>query len=133
MAYSVEVRSPFLDYRIIEFARNLPESLKFNATNRKIILKSILSEYIPYDVFNQPKSGFSIPLSDWLRNELKQEVLDTLCDPNLDLLDIIDTSYYRKIVDFHMTKQGDYSSEIWKVYVLTLWLNNFHKTQNEIK
>ena len=85
MAFSVESRSPFLDYRIIEFARTLPISYRYKDGITKRILKDILEEYIPREVFTQPKKGFSIPLEKWLRNELKADVLQKLNDTSFTL------------------------------------------------
>ena len=67
MASSVEVRSPFLDYRIVEYARQLPVNYRYNKGIKKRILKDILSEYIPEDLFNLPKRGFTIPLGNWIK------------------------------------------------------------------
>ena len=64
MAFSVEVRSPFLDYRIIEFARTLPISYRYYKGKKKRILRDVLKKYIPEEVFDQPKSGFSVPLDE---------------------------------------------------------------------
>ena len=80
MAYGVEVRSPFLDYRVIESARTLPISYRFYNGKKKRILRDILNEYIPETVFDKPKKGFSIPLADWMRKELKQDIILHLND-----------------------------------------------------
>lgn len=133
MAYSVEVRSPFLDYRIIEFARTLPEVYKYKKDNRKIILKDILEDYIPKEVFNRPKSGFSIPLANWIRKELKDEVLKTLDDKKLKDLGLINFENYKQMIKDHMNNQHNYASNIWKVYILHLWLNRFYKLKDELK
>ena len=58
MAFSVEVRSPFLDYRIVEFARTLPVEYRYQRGRKKRILRDILKEYIPEEVFSKPKKGF---------------------------------------------------------------------------
>ncbi|MBT8268703.1 MAG: asparagine synthase (glutamine-hydrolyzing), partial [Bacteroidia bacterium] len=65
MAYSVEVRSPFLDYRVVEYARTLPMNFRYEKGRQKKILRDILKEYIPEDLFDQPKSGFGVPIGDW--------------------------------------------------------------------
>ena len=69
MAYSVEVRSPFIDFRVIEFARSLPMSYRYEKGRQKKILRDILKEYIPEEVFDQPKKGFAVPIGDWMRSE----------------------------------------------------------------
>jgi asparagine synthase (glutamine-hydrolysing) len=121
MAYAVEVRSPFLDYRIIEFARKLPVQFRYDNGLKKKIIKDILKEYIPEKIFNQPKKGFAIPIDLWLKNELKSDVLEKLNDeflysvPNLDVL-----KFKEKMKSFYSNK-FNYSYLIWRLYVLALW------------
>ncbi len=122
MAYSVEVRSPFLDYRIVEFARQLPIRYRYNKNVKKRILRDILKEYIPQEVFDQPKKGFSIPLGEWLKNELKEEydasvTLDQLKKiPNLNLKTI------EKLYNEHHKGINDNSAYLWRLFVLCKWL-----------
>jgi asparagine synthase (glutamine-hydrolysing) len=71
MYYSLEAREPLLDYRLVEFAFNLPPELKINRLIQKYILKEQLYQYIPEKYFQRKKQGFSIPLNKWLKNELK--------------------------------------------------------------
>ncbi|MDX1904074.1 MAG: asparagine synthase (glutamine-hydrolyzing), partial [Thermonemataceae bacterium] len=71
MHYGLEARSPFLDYRLIEFALNLPTELKYKDKESKYLLKKILYQYLPKNLFERPKRGFSIPLADWLSKDLK--------------------------------------------------------------
>jgi asparagine synthase (glutamine-hydrolysing) len=70
MHYSLEARVPLLDHRLIEFALNLSPDLKVKGRTTKYLLKKILHEYVPADLFDRPKQGFSIPMTKWLRNEL---------------------------------------------------------------
>ena len=126
MASSVEVRSPFLDYRIVEFARKLPLEYRFKGTLRKRILRDILSDYIPENVFNQPKKGFSIPLADWIRGLLKNDFTTYLKKEKLTKIENLDVDKIQKLFQLHLTKDVDYSSYLWRVYVLSKWiyLNN---------
>ena len=126
MAYSVEVRSPFLDYRVIEFARTLPINYRFNKGVRKKLLRDILKEYIPENVFNQPKSGFSIPLGDWIREELKEEFKNVLNDRFLDKLPNFDKEKFKNQFNQHLEGKMDYATNIWKVYVLAQWYKEFN-------
>lgn len=121
MAYSVEVRSPFLDYRIVEFARTLPICFRFNKGSRKIILKDILKEYIPEEVFEAPKKGFSIPIGDWIRNELKDEFIKNLSDKHLNKINNLNIKKFKKLLEDHLSSKEDYSTYIWRVYVLSKW------------
>src|SRR5690606_8275380 len=117
MAYSVEVRSPFLDYRIVEYARSLPVSFRYQKNNRKRILKDILEEYIPRTVFNQPKKGFSVPLGDWIYNELKEEVHKILTDDFLMTVPNLDVPKFKNQLAEHMGGNRIYFTNIWKVFI----------------
>lgn len=125
MAFSVEVRSPFLDYRIIEFARTLPVEYRYNQGVKKKILKDILSEYIPEEIFNQPKRGFAIPLAFWLRNELKQDVLEKLNNDFLEAIPNLDIIKFKQKMQSFFEEKYDYSYLIWRLYVLALWYEEF--------
>lgn len=126
MASSVEVRSPFLDYRIIEFARTLPLQYRYKNGVTKKIVRDILSEYIPEQVFNQPKKGFAIPLGDWIRNELKDEILKCLNDEFLNSVPNLDIQKFKKQMNLHMENKYDYSFSIWKLFVLSMWYKQFN-------
>jgi asparagine synthase (glutamine-hydrolysing) len=126
MAYSVEVRSPFLDYRVIEFARNLPINYRFNKGVRKRLLRDILKEYIPEEVFNQPKSGFSIPIGDWIKTDLKDEFVSVLNDDFLNKLPNFNITKFKKQFQDHLEGKTDNSTNIWKLYVLARWYKEFN-------
>lgn len=131
MAYSVEVRSPFLDYRIIEFARSLPVKFRYYKGIKKRITKDILKEYIPEDIFNQPKKGFSIPLSKWIRKELKEDFTKTLNDDFLGKVPNLNISLFKKQYQDHMENKNDYSFSLWKLYLLSKWYSKFENLINE--
>ena len=126
MAYSVEVRSPFLDYRVIEFARTLPVSYRYFPGKKKRILRDILSKYLPEEVFDQPKKGFSVPLGEWIRKELRQEMEENLADVFLQQIPNLNILKFKKMFNEHMQGKADYSSYIWRVYVLIKWFKNNH-------
>ena len=123
MAYSVEVRSPFLDYRIIEFARGLPISFRLHGWKRKRILRDILVDFIPEKVFDQPKKGFAIPLAEWIRKDLKEEISFYLTKEKLAQIPNLNLEKINKMFHLHMTSNFDYSMYIWRVYVLSKWLS----------
>jgi asparagine synthase (glutamine-hydrolysing) len=125
MAYSVEIRSPFLDYRVVEFARTLPVSFRYQKGRKKRILKDILKEYISEAVFDQPKKGFSVPMDSWIRNELKEEFLQNLPDAFLEQVPNLNVPKFKKMFQNHLAGKEDYSSYIWRVYVLSKWYQEF--------
>lgn len=125
MAYSVEVRSPFLDYRIVEYARTLPIKYRYGNGVKKKIIRDILSEYIPEKIFNQPKKGFSIPISMWMRNELKQDVSKNLNDEFLKKIPNLDLEKTQLKMKQYFEGKYNYSPIVWRLYVLSLWYHEF--------
>ena len=125
MAYSVEVRSPFLDYRIIEYARSLPVSFRYQERKQKRILRDILKRYIPEEVFNQPKKGFSIPLKSWIRKDLRNEIIQELNDDFLNKVPNLDVKKFKKQLKDHLSEKNDYSFNIWKLFILAKWYKEF--------
>ena len=123
MAYSVEVRSPFLDYRVIEYARNLPIKFRYKRNIRKRILRDILADYIPEQIFDQPKKGFSVPLAHWIRNELRDEISKHMRKEKLISIPNLDIDKVKLMFDLHLSSDKDYSLYIWRVYVLSKWLD----------
>ncbi|WP_340155441.1 asparagine synthase (glutamine-hydrolyzing) [uncultured Winogradskyella sp.] len=126
MAYSVEVRSPFLDYRVIEYARTLPVSYRYQKGRQKRILRDILKEYIPEEVFNQPKRGFKAPIGDWMRVELRDEFYSTLNDEFLNKVPNLNVNKFKILLDEHMNKGENHTPHIWKLYVLGKWYKEFN-------
>ena len=126
MAFSLEVRSPFLDFRIIEFCRSLPLKYTFSFFNRKAILKHILSEYLPKRSFQNRKKGFSIPIAHLLRNEIKNDVLNSLSPHFLKSLPNFNEEKFTKMLESHMSRNSNYGAQIWRIYILSKWfeINN---------
>jgi asparagine synthase (glutamine-hydrolysing) len=78
MAHSLEVRPPFLDHRIVEFAARLPENFKIRGSKLKYILRELMRDRLPTSVLSRKKEGFDIPAHDWLRTTLRPLLLDVL-------------------------------------------------------
>lgn len=130
MAYSVEIRSPFLDYRIVELARRLPMSFKFGENKTKRILRDVLSNYIPEEVFNLPKSGFSIPIGKWLKTTLKEDFQKTVTNEFLNGIQNIDKVYAVRMIDVYFkeesTGKDPNTTLIWRLYILAKWIEKYN-------
>ena len=122
MAYSVEVRSPFLDYRVVEYARSLPVHYRYKDKIRKRILRDILAEYIPEKIFDQPKKGFAVPLASWIRGPLKEEIINQFSSDTFYKIPNLDTQKMLRYLNIHFENKADYSMYIWRVYVLLAWI-----------
>jgi len=122
MAYSLEARSPFLDYRVVEMAQKLPTEFKYQKGFQKRILKEILFDYVPKEYFDRQKSGFGMPLAIWFRNELKELVLSELSLKNLSDIPGIHPQKTRNMIKSHIDGSWNHSSLIWKLLVLKQWM-----------
>ncbi|WP_299336504.1 asparagine synthase (glutamine-hydrolyzing) [uncultured Psychroserpens sp.] len=122
MAYSLEVRAPLLDYRVVEFARSLPTNFKMQGSNKKRLLKEVLYDYVPEKIFDRPKAGFTMPFANWFREDLKDFVLDELNDESLMDIPLIHQDKIKTIINEHMTNKRNRYPIIWKLLVLKQWL-----------
>ncbi|MBQ4915643.1 asparagine synthase (glutamine-hydrolyzing) [Maribacter sp. MMG018] len=127
MAYSLEARSPFLDYRVVEMAQSLPTAFKYQKGKQKRILKDILYDHVPEAYFDRPKSGFGMPLNIWFRNDLKDLVLSELSMNNLKDIPGIKPAVVTKLIDQHMNGSWNHHTMIWKLLVLRQWLGSVGK------
>jgi asparagine synthase (glutamine-hydrolysing) len=128
MAFSLESRAPLMDHRVIEFAQQLPTEYKYGPNgNQKRILKDILYQYVPKEIFDRPKAGFTIPFKEWFKKDLKEFVMDELSDENLKEIPGIDPVIVSKMIQQHMRGEWNRTPIIWKLLVLKQWLTNNDK------
>lgn len=124
MLCSLECRSPFLDHRLMEFAYGLPDHYLISGNNKKKILKDTFKSWLPDDFFNSAKHGFEVPISHWLRDEFKQDLLDTLSPQNLKLHDLFNIKYISQLLDQHLNQEMNHTNKIWSLYCFQKWYNN---------
>lgn len=122
MANSLEVRSPFLDYRLVEFALNLPPEYRLNNLVTKYILKKYAKQFLPKEIVYRRKKGFGIPLAFWIRNELKDFVLDIFCEDKIKKEGFFQYGYIKKLLTEHFANRSDNHKQIWTLLMFELWL-----------
>lgn len=123
MKYSLETRVPLLDYRIIEFALNLPEKFKFQKNTSKYILKDILYDYVPKSFFDRPKWGFGIPLNNWLRSDLSYLIKEYLNGTIIRKYNVVKYEEVDSLLS-RWEKGDDFLfNRIWLLIILHMWLN----------
>jgi len=122
MQYSLEARVPYLDHRIVEFAANLSPSLKWNKGTTKYILKEILYKYIPQQYFERRKQGFSIPLSLWLKNELKYLIDNYLSKEMIERFGIVKYERVEQMKKDFFAGRTYLYNRLWVLIVLHKWL-----------
>ncbi len=122
MAHGVEVRVPFLDKRIIDFSTSISPELGISHRNTKHLLKSILKNYVPENYFLRHKQGFSFDLNRLLKNELKEDFIDTLMGKNLFGNEFIDSNVIYDMVNNYYKGKGITNEwGLWTLYSLEKW------------
>lgn len=126
MKYGMEVRLPLLDHSFVELALNIDSSLKIRGKEQKYILKKILYKYIPEKYFNRPKEGFSIPLNELLKDELRYLVEKYLSKSFINTYGLLNYKYVKQLKDKFYTQKQDYLyNRIWLLIVLGMWLEKY--------
>ncbi|GAB4001851.1 asparagine synthase (glutamine-hydrolyzing) [Spirosoma daeguense] len=125
MYNSLEVRAPFLDYRIVDFANSLPESYKRKGLSGKYILKTLMRGKIPDDIIDRPKKGFGIPLSQWLRNELRPLCDDLLSEASLKQHGLFNYDYVAKLKNEHYAGKQNNRKLLWTLMVFQQWYRHY--------
>ena len=121
MAHSLEVRSPLLDYRILEFAARLPAHMKIQNNKGKILLRNLAEKRLPQEVLNMPKRGFSIPAAQWLRNELRPMAEEAISRKKSIIQQILNPDKLKNLWHEHQTGSRDHSIFLWSLMMLDLW------------
>lgn len=127
MAYSLEARTPLVDYRVVEYSQKIPFKYKYENGSGKNILKDILYDYLPKEIFDRPKSGFTVPLKNWFRNELKDYVYETLSEKNLKKIDDINISYVKQMIENHMNGKENNYHQIWTLISYIKWMEKYYE------
>jgi asparagine synthase (glutamine-hydrolysing) len=125
MANSLEVRAPILDYQLIEFAATIPSALKFNKGEKKYILKEAFKDDLPDDILYRKKMGFSVPLAQWLRKEIKELTESTLFQATGGLPDYFNMGNIQNMWDQHQKGQKDNATILWSMLMFQLWWNEY--------
>jgi len=123
MSVSLEGREPLLDYRIIEFAAQLPSEYKLNNGNTKDILKEVVHRYIPKEIMDRPKMGFGVPLHEWFKDELKEYVEYYLNNDRLKKENIFNLLEIDKLKNEYIKNPSNQNvaQSIWKIIIFEMW------------
>jgi len=121
MAHSLEARSPFLDHELMELAASIPARVKLRGGRRKAVLRDALRGWVPDEVLDKRKQGFSVPLADWLRGELRGFAADILLDPTTRERGYFREPVIREMLSRHAAGRVDDAPRIWALLVLELW------------
>jgi asparagine synthase (glutamine-hydrolysing) len=123
MAVSVEARVPLLDHRVVELALRLPPTLKVRGETGKYLLRKVLYQHVPRELFQRPKMGFQLPLSAWLRGPLRGWAEDLLQADRLRRQGLLNVESIRTTLAEHLSEQRDRSDHLWTVLMFQSWLD----------
>jgi len=124
MAHSLEIRSPFLDRYVIEYAVSIPENYKFDLFNTKKILKKSLSEELPDYIIKRKKEGFNSPVALWILNDLNELFIKTINNKTFKEF-FPNTDYIKLLLDEHRMKKKDRGFSLWALFMFGLWAENY--------
>jgi asparagine synthase (glutamine-hydrolysing) len=125
MAHSLEVRAPILDHEVIEFAAAIPPELKYNCGEKKYILKRAFHKILPQETMYRKKMGFSVPLAEWLRGELKGLASKYIFAKNSGLQHFFHMGILKEIWNIHQSRRSNCSVILWTLLMFELWYQEF--------
>jgi asparagine synthase (glutamine-hydrolysing) len=125
MAHSLEVRPPFLDHRIVEFASSLPESYKIRGLRQKYILKELMRGKLPAIVIDRKKTGFDIPTHDWFRGPLRGLLTDTLTGEAIEETGVFRAPAVEALIRDHLSRRINVGYHLWGLMTLFLWMKRW--------
>lgn len=122
MASSLEVRVPFLDHRIVEFAASLPLEHKIHGGQTKWPLRKLLQRQLPEHLYARPKQGFTLPIDSWLRTDLREWAEELLSEESLKNCEFLEVSVVRKAWGEHLAGRANHQRGLWTILTLLTWL-----------
>jgi asparagine synthase (glutamine-hydrolysing) len=126
MLASLECRAPFLNKELWDFTCQLPDSYLINGWDKKHILKEAFKEYFPRDFLNKPKKGFGVPVGDWLRSELRLELLKYVDKSFILDQNIFNHEVVLKLIMDHLDSKVDNTFKVWTYYCFQKWYTNIY-------
>jgi len=125
MAVSLEARAPLLDHKLIEFVTKIPASLKLAGLETKYLLKKAVKDLVPSEILNRPKQGFGVPIQEWINQQLRSRLRETLTEPRTRQRGYVDPRYVDVLLDEHERGRRDHSTGLWALFMLELWHRQF--------
>jgi asparagine synthase (glutamine-hydrolysing) len=125
MAHAVEVRPPYLDHRIVEFAATLPASLKIRGRRQKFLLKDLMKDKLPASILQRKKMGFDIPAHEWLRGPLRALLIDTVNTGLSDYSELFHSEAIQSYLRSHLERRVNIGYHLWGLMILFLWMKKW--------
>lgn len=128
MAHALEVRAPFLDPDLVEFVNHLPSRFKLNGLKRKYLLKKMVKDKLPPEIFGRGKKGFGIPLAKWLKEDLRPLMLDTFSESRLKAGGLFDPAEVMRLLNEHLSGKKDNRKQLWTLLCFEMWRERFTRS-----
>ena len=125
MGCALEARAPLLDKHLWEVAVGLPLAMKVRGGEKKYLLRRLLYRYLPRDLVDRPKMGFTPPLRDWFRKELREPLCDALCEDTVRRRGYFKPAGVQRLINEHLSGQADHVYMLWALFMLELWMREF--------
>ena len=126
MAHSVEVRPPFLDHRIVEFAASLPANLKIRRSAQKFILRDVMKDKLPASILNHRKIGFDIPTHEWFRGPLRPMLMEVLLDGVKEHPELFRPGALENLMQAHFQRRVNIGYQLWGLLILFMWMKKWN-------
>ncbi|HTD88789.1 MAG TPA: asparagine synthase (glutamine-hydrolyzing), partial [Candidatus Binatia bacterium] len=122
MAASLEARVPLLDHTLVEFVcRRISARMKLKGLTTKYIFKQAVKDLVPSEILNRPKQGFGVPIDQWINQQLRARVRETLTEPRTIQRGYIEPRYVNVLLNEHERGRRDHATELWALFMLELW------------
>ncbi|MCK4836851.1 MAG: asparagine synthase (glutamine-hydrolyzing) [Candidatus Aminicenantes bacterium] len=125
MANSLECRVPLLDYKMVEFAFSLPPHFKLRGRTTKWFLKKVMEGTLTDEIIYRTKEGFSIPIKNWLKSQLKDLMFEYLSEKRIKESGIFNPIYIKKMIADHLRNRQNHSHRLWTLILFQLWRDNY--------
>jgi len=125
MAHALEVRPPFLDHRIVEFAASLPAGFKIEGASQKVVLRELMKDKLPASVLTKKKTGLDVPSHEWLRGPLRGLMLSALKEGMADHPGLFKKSAIDATVSAHLDRRANLGYHLWGLMILFLWMRKW--------
>jgi asparagine synthase (glutamine-hydrolysing) len=122
MANSLEVRVPILDHKLVEWIATISPKLKLKGSEGKYIFKKSLEPYLTDDILYRKKMGFSVPISNWFRNELKDDVRNVILSDEMLNTGLFNQNTLKTMLDQHQSGQKELSPQLWSLMMFSKFL-----------
>ena len=125
MAHGLEVRSPFLDHHLMDFASKIPPKYSINGRSGKQVLKHAYADIIPDEISRRPKAGFTVPVGTWINGTLNGLTRDLLLAPDAEVRKVITPKLIATMVDQHAARRYNHGIRLWNLICLETWAQSF--------